>query len=592
MTKLAQTTIVAIALLLAGGPARAATVTVTNGSDSGAGSLRQAILDTVTGDDIVFSGVTAIVLTSDHLSIDKNLTIDGGTGVTILRGSGTLRIFQIQVGATVHLSNLAISNGVTSAFGRGGGIQNFGTATLTACRILSNSAYNGGGVTNDGGSITFVGCVIDNNSTTGNSGAGLLNSQGTMTLLNCTVSDNHATGADRIGGGIVTTSSTAAAVTIISHSTIAGNTAPAQGGGLWIGGLTSTLTLKNTIVAGNGALAGPDIYGAIHSLNYNLIEDVTGAVITGSVANNITGLDPLLGALADNGGPTPTRALASTSPAINAGDCADVLGNLVTVDQRGVARPQGLQCDIGAFEIVLCGNGVVDGNEECDDGAANSDTLPDACRTTCTLPGCGDSTLDTAESCDDGNTDDGDGCSGDCLSDETCGNGVVDGGEACDEGAANSDTDPDACRVTCVPASCGDAVVDSGETCDDGNTGDGDGCSAVCLAELACGDGVVDGDEACDDGVSNSDTDPDACRTTCVRAGCGDGVVDAAEACDDGNTADGDGCSGTCQEETSDSADADGCGCSSHTPGLPAPPPLIVLLAMAAWLLRRRTIYP
>lgn len=83
----------------------------------------------------------------------------------------------------------------------------------------------------------------------------------------------------------------------------------------------------------------------------------------------------------------------------------------------------------------LCGNGSLDGSEECDDGPDNSDTEPDACRTDCTLPGCGD--------------------------------GVTDSGEECDDGAANSDTDPDACRTDCRSPICGDGVTDSGEDCDD-----------------------------------------------------------------------------------------------------------------------------
>ncbi|HEY2408524.1 MAG TPA: PA domain-containing protein [Polyangiaceae bacterium] len=86
----------------------------------------------------------------------------------------------------------------------------------------------------------------------------------------------------------------------------------------------------------------------------------------------------------------------------------------------------------------LCGNGATDPGEECDDGAANSDTAPNACRTSCVRASCGDSVLDT--------------------------------GERCDNGAANSDTKPDACRTSCQRASCGDGVIDSGEQCDSTNT--------------------------------------------------------------------------------------------------------------------------
>jgi cysteine-rich repeat protein len=69
--------------------------------------------------------------------------------------------------------------------------------------------------------------------------------------------------------------------------------------------------------------------------------------------------------------------------------------------------------------------------------------------------------------------------------------------------------------------------------------------------QSACGNGTVETGEECDSGGDNSDTAADACRTTCVNAHCGDGVIDTGEVCDDGNTTDGDGCSATCEEETS-----------------------------------------
>ncbi len=100
----------------------------------------------------------------------------------------------------------------------------------------------------------------------------------------------------------------------------------------------------------------------------------------------------------------------------------------------------------------FCGDGTIDNGEACDDGKANSDTDPDACRTDCELAGCGD--------------------------------GVMDTDEACDDGEDNSDVDADACRTTCELAGCGDGVMDAGETCDDDNEADDDGCSALCAEEL------------------------------------------------------------------------------------------------------------
>jgi cysteine-rich repeat protein len=98
----------------------------------------------------------------------------------------------------------------------------------------------------------------------------------------------------------------------------------------------------------------------------------------------------------------------------------------------------------------LCGDGIEDPAEECDQGEDNSDTMPDACRLDCTLPSCGDNVMDTGEECDDGNTTEGDGC-----------------------------------RANCTIPVCGDGIHDplESEACDDGNTADGDGCSATCQVE-------------------------------------------------------------------------------------------------------------
>lgn len=221
----------------------------------------------------------------------------------------------------------------------------------------------------------------------------------------------------------------------------------------------------------------------------------------------------------------------------------------------------------GLDEIVLvtaCGDGIIDFGEECDDAGANSDVLPDACRTDCTLPVCGDNVVDTGEECD---PPDGTTCDVDCMDIATdCGNGVVDPGEECDDGLGNSDVDPDACRTDCTLPGCGDGVTDTGEECDDGagnsdtepdacrtdctlpicgdgviDTGeacdppDGTTCDAFCgIISQTCGDANVDPGEECDDGADNSDTEPDACRTDCTLPICGDGVTDTGEECDDG----------------------------------------------------------
>ncbi len=126
-----------------------------------------------------------------------------------------------------------------------------------------------------------------------------------------------------------------------------------------------------------------------------------------------------------------------------------------------------------------CGNGNIDPGEECDDAEANSDTTPDACRTTCALPTCGDSVTDTGETCDDGG--DSPTCDSNCTP-AVCGDGTTNtvAGESCDEGGPALSCDGD-----CTPVVCGDGTTNpaAGEGCDDGNTTPSDGCDAQCDCE-------------------------------------------------------------------------------------------------------------
>jgi cysteine-rich repeat protein len=203
--------------------------------------------------------------------------------------------------------------------------------------------------------------------------------------------------------------------------------------------------------------------------------------------------------------------------------------------------------------VPTCGDGVTDSVEECDNGANNSDSDPDACRTSCLYPSCGDGITDAGELCDDGDANSDltpDTCRTSCVL-PRCGDWVLDVGEECDGGTNNSDTNPGACRTDCHAASCGDGVTDEREECDAGTANsdtDPDACRVACVF-ATCGDGVTDAGELCDDGASNSDTAPDACRTSCVPPTCGDDVWDTGEGCDDGNDATLDGCDPSCAVE-------------------------------------------
>jgi len=195
-------------------------------------------------------------------------------------------------------------------------------------------------------------------------------------------------------------------------------------------------------------------------------------------------------------------------------------------------------CSPDCKSTEVCGNGVTDweAGETCDPPSP-----ADLCSDKCKVTWCGDGTPDPGEVCDDGNWEGGDGCSPDCLSNETCGNGIVDweAGENCD--TADPKTSKD-CSNQCKDMSCGNSVLDPGEQCDDGNWTGGDGCAADCKKE-ACGNGIIDWDagEECD-----PPSVPANCSPTCKEMACGNGVVDPGEKCDDGNWTGGDGCSAGC----------------------------------------------
>ncbi|PZR73398.1 MAG: hypothetical protein DLM73_10815 [Chthoniobacterales bacterium] len=347
---------------------------VTNLNDSGEGSLRSAIAISASGDTIEFSVTGTIALTSGELLIDHALTIAGpSTGGVIVSGSNASRSFDITSGVTATISNLTISNGgilnngtVTitkstisgNSADSGGGIRNNGTLTITKSAISGNSATtsSGGGIINGGTASIVNSTIFGNNS--GSSAGGIFNDRGTITITNSTISGNSAT----IGGGIVNDSGTVT----ITNSTISGNSAAnviagaGTGGGIYIVGGTVTST-RNTIIAKNTALSGsPDVFGAVSSQGYNLIGNNSGATITPTTGDQIgtpaAPIDPKLGPLQDNGGPTKTQALLSGSTAI---DAAGVGGP--ATDQRGRARPFDSPAivnadgsdggDIGAFEV-------------------------------------------------------------------------------------------------------------------------------------------------------------------------------------------------------------------------------------------------
>ena len=197
--------------------------------------------------------------------------------------------------------------------------------------------------------LTIINSLISSNYNPSGGGAIMLGNGGIGAITNTTFSGNVAGGA---GGAVYTQD---AASLSLDSCTITGNTAGEYGGGGIhnFAGSTS-YDVRNCVVAGNTADVGPDCYGPIASLDFNLIGNTNGCTITGTTTHDIYNQDPLLGPLADNGGPTWTHALLAGSPAIDHGS-----SNGLTTDQRGKTRPCNFAStpdaddgsDIGAFEV-------------------------------------------------------------------------------------------------------------------------------------------------------------------------------------------------------------------------------------------------
>ncbi|MCB0133679.1 MAG: hypothetical protein KDD75_01040, partial [Caldilineaceae bacterium] len=282
--------------------------------------------------------LTASTTQINNATAGIDLVIEGAGFTVDGQGTAGVRPFDIAASTTVTMNEITVSGGnVTGPFVSGGGIRNVGNLTLNNSTLSGNMAEGLGGGLWNGGIVTITNSTVTGNTSTDNYGGGLDNSgTGTMTLQNSTVSGNTAT---EHGGGI-----SSFGTTNIDSTTIAGNTSTSYGGALFLeSGIT---TLRNSILADStGGVDCGVLFGSISDGGHNLVESLINCPITNGVNGNIVGEDPMLGPLADNGGPTQTRALLAGSPAIDAGDTT------LTTDQRGVARPQGTADDIGAFEV-------------------------------------------------------------------------------------------------------------------------------------------------------------------------------------------------------------------------------------------------
>jgi CSLREA domain-containing protein len=340
------------------------TLTVTKTADTNDGactiedcSLREAIIASngFSVDDIdVPAGTYKLTIpgsdednaATGDLDIRRGVTIRGvGARKTIIDGNGIDRVFHMPDQGNsppffVTIIGVTITGGA-SPNGTGGGIRHVArgaTLNLMDSTVRGNSARDGGGIGNGlslfmGGTTNIIRSTISGNKASVQAG-GIL-SAAAMTLENTTVSDNESS---LHGGGITQSDGTLR----IMDSTIAFNTAQQPGGGIQSSGPSSP-SLKNTIVSNNKSdfAFGKNCSSPVISEGNNLEKGTTCGFTQPTDING----DPQLGRLQNNGGLTNTHALQQGSPAIDTGGMP-----FLPTDQRGIARPQGVGNDIGAYE--------------------------------------------------------------------------------------------------------------------------------------------------------------------------------------------------------------------------------------------------
>jgi hypothetical protein len=370
--------VVVLALVLWHSVAHA--IPVTNTNDAGAGSLRDAITQANQAqgsNTIAISATGTIALVSPLPVMSFTLTITGpGADKLTIQGSASPSPV-LSISGAVQISGLTIRGG-SNAGGNGGGILvTTGSLVVLNSTITGNTALTGSGIYSTTGSLIIQGSTI-----TDNTGTAAIYGGGDVTVVDSTIANNQ---------GTAIVFPTTDAILSIDRSTISGNTAAAgigglqmqggsakirnttfsgnsgpQGGDFWtfsdgvalslvnvtVTGTSApsllfdhaaTVTLRNTLFDGPGARCSTGSRPT--SLGHNLSRDMT-CNLTG--AGDKPGMDPLLGPLAANGGPSMTHALRAESPAANAGDSTSI----GALDQRGLPRVQFAAVDIGALEVT------------------------------------------------------------------------------------------------------------------------------------------------------------------------------------------------------------------------------------------------
>jgi predicted outer membrane repeat protein len=318
--------------------------TIQRSTASGTAAFR--LFDIASGGSLTLNG---------GLTLGNGLADDGANGGGAIDSHGTLSVSGVTFSGNQSPAATGTSGGAIDSSGtltvtnstftgntaqEGGGIFSQQTATITNTTFTGNSAtiYGGGGLLNAAGSATVTADMFSGNS---GPGGGAIDNDASLKISDSTFTGNSA---GNNGGGAIQNFGT----TTVTQSTVAGNSSPYGANVLNYTGFSLTLTMS--IVA--GGQVGPNCGGMqpVTDGGYNIDTGSTCGFSTAS--HSMSNTQPQLGPLASNGGPTQTMALPAGSPAVDAIPAATT-GCTGSTDQRGVSRPQGSGCDVGAYELVV-----------------------------------------------------------------------------------------------------------------------------------------------------------------------------------------------------------------------------------------------
>lgn len=367
----------ALALAMVSLCSHAATLTVQNISDAGAGSLRDRISAAAPGDTVVFApGVVGTIALASTLTIAQNLTIRGpGSGILAISGQNTVRAFDITAGA-VELSAVTVSNGFIAGLGGGLSVSSGATLTLSNSVLSNNTAGNGGAIAvANGGTLTVTHTTFVGNTATSVGGGALINFGNATATSNTFLSNTAPTN----GGAI---NNQPSGVLMVTNNTFRTNTSNGLGGAM--SNLGATTGANNTFSGNQGSDGAAMATGNTNvTLHNNVFADQVSAGgsaalspnggfptssnnvfynnLAGGLADDQTGYGTLnfvwtaaqpLGPLASNGGPTQTMLPVRNGAAMCAGSIALLPGG-VTTDQRGGPRTSGACIDAGSVQLSL-----------------------------------------------------------------------------------------------------------------------------------------------------------------------------------------------------------------------------------------------